>query len=250
MLKCIIVDDEQFSVDAIMKYINLTPNLDVIGIYTDPVNALQTISSDDDVDLMFMDIDMPWLSGLELAKALRAKTQKLVFTTAHSKYAFDAFEVEGDAFLLKPFTFGKFSTTINRLFPEKPQSSLSAITSNQIENDYFLVKSKEDDLAIVKIKYNDVIAFESLQNYVKIHLTNNKSLVAYLTLKDVMQMLRFRPEFKQFHRAFIISTDSISQIKGNTIQMSNSLTFPVGDVYKEQFNNYLDDKLLLTSRKR
>jgi len=248
MLKCIIVDDEQFSVDAILKYINLTPNLDVIGVYTDPVNALQTISAEDDIDLLFMDIDMPWISGLELAKALRAKTQKLVFTTAHSKYAFDAFEVEGDAFLLKPFTFGKFSTTINRLFPEKNTSTPAVNT--QMENDYFLIKSKEDDLAIVKIKYNEVIAFESQQNYVKIHLANNKTLVAYLTLKDVLQLLKFRPEFKQFHRAFIISTDCISQIKGNTIQMSNDLAFPVGDIYKEQFSNYLEDKLLLTSRRR
>lgn len=249
MLKCIIVDDEQFSVDAIMKYINLTPNLDVVGVYTDPVNALQTISAEDDIDLLFMDIDMPWLSGLELAKALRSKTQKLVFTTAHSKYAFDAFEVEGDAFLLKPFTFGKFSTTINRLFPEKSANSTTTNTT-QIENDYFLVKSKEDDLAIIKIKYSEVIAFESLQNYVKIHLANNKTLISYLTLKDVLQLLKLRQEFKQFHRAFIISTDSISQIKGNTIQMSNGLSFPVGDVYKEQFSNYLEDKLLLTSRKR
>jgi DNA-binding LytR/AlgR family response regulator len=189
---------------------------------------------------------MPWLSGLELAKALRSKTQKLVFTTAHSRYAFDAFEVEGDAFLLKPFTFGKFSTTINRLFPEKNSTS----TSTQLENDYFLVKSKEDDLAIVKIKYNEVIAFESLQKYVKIHLENNKTLVAYLTLKDVLQLLKFRPEFKQFNRAYVISTDSISQIKGNTIQMNNGLSFPVGDIYKDQFANYLEDKLLLTSRKR
>lgn len=249
MLKCIIVDDEQFSVDAIMKYINLTPNLDVIGVYTDPVNALQTISTNDDIDLLFMDIDMPWLSGLELAKALRSKTQKLVFTTAHSKYAFDAFEVEGDAFLLKPFTFGKFSTTINRLFPEKNAGS-TPTAGAQMENDYFLVKSKEDDLAIVKIRYNEVIAFESLQNYVKIHQANNKTLIAYLTLKDVLQLLKFRPEFKQFHRAFIISTDCISQIKGNTIQMNNGVSFPVGDVYKEQFSNYLEDKLLLTSRKR
>jgi DNA-binding LytR/AlgR family response regulator len=245
MLKCVIVDDEQFSVDAILKYINLIPSLDVVGVYTDPVNALETISSDEDVDLLFMDIDMPWLSGLELAKALRGKTQKLVFTTAHSKYAFDAFEVEGDAFLLKPFTFGKFSTTINRLFPDKNSKSTS---TTHLETDYFLVKSKEDDLAIVKIRYNEVIAFESLQNYVKIHLTNNRSLIAYLTIKDILQLLKFRPEFKQFHRAFVISTECISQIKGNTIQMSNGLSFPVGDVYKEQFTNYLEEKLLMTSR--
>jgi len=240
MLNCIVIDDEQFSVDAILKYIGLIPGLNVTGVFTDPVRALSAVSSATDIDLLFMDVDMPSLSGLELARALRAKTQKLVFTTAHSKYAFEAYEADGDAFLLKPYTFGRFSTTINRLFPEK--SSLKA------GNDYFLVKSKEDDLAIVKIRFDDVIAFESAQNYVKIYLDGDKVLTAYLTLKDVTQLVRSRPDFMQFHRAFIISTGQIAHIRGNTIQMSNGMTFNVGDSYKENFGAFLENKLLVTSR--
>lgn len=240
MLNCIVIDDEQFSVDAILKYIDLIPGLNVTGVYTDPVRALSAVSSATDIDLLFMDVDMPSLSGLELARALRAKTQKLIFTTAHSKYAFEAYEADGDAFLLKPYTFGRFSMTINRLFPEK--SNLRA------GNDYFLVKSKEDDLAIVKIRFDDVIAFESAQNYVKIYLGGDKVLTAYLTLKDVTQLVRSRPDFMQFHRAFIISTDQIAHIRGNVIQMSNGTTFNVGDSYKENFATFLENKLLVTSR--
>jgi DNA-binding LytR/AlgR family response regulator len=246
MLNCIIIDDEQFAVDALLKYIDLLPYLKVTGIFTDPLQALQMVSSAKDTDLIFMDIDMPSLSGIELAGVLRAKTNKLVFTTAHSKYAFDAYQVAGDAFLLKPFTFANFSTTINRLFPEKSNQNTAPASGN----DYFLVKSKEDDLAIVKIKYQDVIAFESAQNYIRIHLIGDKVLTAYLTLKDVLQLTGSRPEFKQFHRAFVISTDNVTQLKGNVIQLSNHLQIPVGDTFKESFSAYLEEKLFVTSRKR
>lgn len=239
MLNCVVIDDEKFSVEAILKYIDLIPNLNVTGVYTDPVRALSAVSSAQDIDLLFMDVDMPSLSGLELAKALRSKTQKLIFTTAHSKYAFDAYEADGDAFLLKPYTFGRFSMTINRLFPEKnPYGS----------NDYFLVKSKEDDLAIVKVRFDEVISFESAQNYIKIYLSNNTTIMAYLTLKDVAQLVRSRPEFVQFHRAFIISIRQIGHIRGNTVQMNNGISFNVGDSYKENFGAFLENKLLVTSR--
>ncbi|MFA6084206.1 LytR/AlgR family response regulator transcription factor [Mucilaginibacter sp.] len=246
MLNCIIVDDEQFSVDAITKYIDMLPRMNIVGVYTDPQLALEKVSSESDVDLLFMDIDMPRINGLELAKALRSKTQKLIFTTSHSKYAFDAYQVEGDAYLLKPFSFGKFSTTINRLFPNTTEAKAS-VSSH--EDEYFLVKNKEEDLRIVKVKYKEVIAFESSHNYVKIHLVNNKPVIAYLTIKDILELLGSRDIFKQFHRAFIISTDCISYIEGNTIRMNNNLAFSVGESYRDNFSAYLAGKLLKTSRK-
>jgi DNA-binding LytR/AlgR family response regulator len=209
------------------------------------------VNADNKIDMLFMDIDMPHLSGLELAKVLRSRTRKLIFTTAHSKYAFDAFEAEGDAYLLKPFTFGKFTTTINRLFPSEPEGKQTEPTLEPGKKDnYFLVKNKEEDLRIVKVMYNEVIAFESAHNYIKIHLSYNKILTAYLTIKDVLELLGNREGFYQFHRAFIISTGNISYIDGNTIKMSNNLTFTVGDAYREQFISYLSGKLFKTSRKR
>lgn len=251
MLNCVIIDDEQFSVEAIKKYIDMLPKLNIVGIYTDTQLALERVSSDNNIDMLFMDIDMPFMSGLELARVLRSKTQKLIFTTAHSKYAFDAYEAEGDAYLLKPFTFGKFSTTINRLFPNETAEKQSEINQgvNQ-EDNYFLVKNKEEDLRIVKVLYTDVIAFESARNYIKIYLVSNKILIAYLTIKDILELLGSREGFKQFHRAFIISTDCIHYIEGNTIKMNNNLSFTVGESYKENFTSYLHNKLLRTSRKR
>jgi DNA-binding LytR/AlgR family response regulator len=244
MLNCVIIDDERFSVDAIGKYIELLPKLNIVATYTDSQLALERITADDGVDLLFMDIDMPMLSGIDLAKAVRAKTKKLIFTTAHSKYAFDAFEVEADAFLLKPFTFSKFTTTVNRLFPS---DSLSSVSAN--DGDYFFVKNKEENLRILKVRFNEIVAFESLQNYVKIYLITNKVIVAYLTLKDVSEILQGIEGFKQFHRAFIVSTEHINFIEGTTIKMTNKIMFTVGDFYKSAFTAYLSNKLLKTSRK-
>lgn len=227
----------------------MVPQLNIVDIYTDPQTALELVSVDNKIDMLFMDIDMPNMSGLELAQALRSKTQKLIFTTAHSKYAFEAYEVQGDAYLLKPFTFGKFSTTINRLFPKEADARPFEADPHHDDN-YFLVKNKEEDLRIIKVMYSEVIAFESARNYIKIYLINNKILTAYLTIKDVWDLLGSRDGFKQFHRAFIISTDCINYIQGNTIKMNNNLTFTVGESYKEIFTAYLSSKLLKTSRKR
>jgi DNA-binding LytR/AlgR family response regulator len=246
MLKCIIIDDEQFSVEALVRYIELVPKLKVVAIYTNPQQALEKIAEEGQVDLLFMDIDMPFLSGIELAKVLRSKTKKLVFTTSHSKYAFDAFEAEGDAYLLKPYPFAKFAATINRLFPDEETAKVTEI--NQ-EDDYFMVKNKEEDLRIVKVRYKDVVAFESLHNYIKIYLVTNKTLVAYLTIKDILEILRPHNEFRQFHRAFIISTDFINYIEGNMIKMNNNLCFTIGESYRADFSAYMSNKLLKTSRR-
>jgi DNA-binding LytR/AlgR family response regulator len=105
-------------------------------------------------------------------------------------------------------------------------------------------------LRIVKVMYKDVIAFESSHNYVKIYLTSNKILTAYLTIKDIVEILGCREGFKQFHRAFIISIDYINYIEGNTIKMNNNLTFTIGESYRSNFTDFVSNKLLRTSRNR
>jgi DNA-binding LytR/AlgR family response regulator len=245
MLNCIIVDDEQFSVETLSKYIRMMPDMEITATFNDPTQALISISGGKKIDVLFMDVDMPEISGLELAKAVRAKTDKLIFTTSHSKHAFDAFEVRADAYLLKPFNFIKFSTTVSRLFESKKTAN-DPVT---LDDDYFLVKSKEDALAIVKIRFSEVIAFESAQNYIRIHLTGDKVITAYLTLRDILQLLQKRPGFLQLHRAFIIATGHICHIKGSQVKMSNNLVFTVGEMYREIFSGYIDEKLMVTSRR-
>jgi DNA-binding LytR/AlgR family response regulator len=221
--------------------------LTVAGVFLDPLMAIEQIMVLDNIDILFMDINMPNLSGIELARSLRSRVKKLVFTTSHSIYAYEAFEVQGDAYLLKPYTFGKFAATINHLFPidkqeDKPDYKAGA--------DFFMVKNTDEHLRIENIAYAEVIAFESLNNYVKIYLTDKRSITAYLTIQDILVLLDSREGFKQFHRSFVIATKYISFIESNTIKMINRLVIPVGDRFKNDFQNYLSEKLATTSRNK
>lgn len=241
MLRCVIVDDEEFSVDVLTTYISQLPEISSIKNYLNSQLALKDLLHGDKVDILFLDVDMPLITGIELAKALRSKAGKLIFTTSHSKYAFDAFEVEADAFLLKPFSFSKFSLTISRLFPNN---------IGHTANEYFFLKNKDEGLRIIKINYTDVIVFESFHNYVKVYLTNDRLVTAYLSMKDVSDLVRGRSSFQQLHRAYIINTDQINYIEGYSIKMSNKVSFTVGDRYKEHFSSYLSSNLAITSRKK
>jgi len=243
-MECIIIDDEDFSIQIITSYIDLFPQINLKTFYTDPRIALQELMNAPPFDILFLDIDMPGMSGLELARALRHKIKKLIFTTSHSKYAFEAFEVEADAFLLKPFSFTKFSLTIARLIPG-PEAGLTGYSK-----EYFFIKNKDEDLRIVKIQYSEVAAFESVNNYVKIHLSSGKTLTAYLGLKDINELVKQRENFKQLHRAFIVSTDKISYIEGNTVHLDNNLVLTVGDRYKGIFGDFIRKSLVTTSRNK
>lgn len=245
MINCAIVDDEQFSVDALQKYISLFPRLNLRSVYLDPVLALQELSAHPAMDVIFLDVDMPNLNGLDLAVSLRRLTRRLIFTTAHSRYAFEAFEAEGDAFLLKPFSFAKFSSTINRLFPLEQRSQTP---SAKLDASQFLVKNKDENLRMVNVDYRDVVAFESSQNYVQIHLTQGRIITAYLTIKDILDLVRDRQEFLQLHRAYVINIDNIDYIEKELVKMVGKLSFNVGESFRPNFNSLLKDRLVKTSR--
>lgn len=217
MYKCIIIDDEQHAIDGLKKYIDSVPELTLIQSYTDPLKALKSITEGEAVDLILMDVDMPKITGIELSKAIRSKTNKLIFTTAHTKYAYDAFEADADAFLLKPYTLGKFVITINKLFPSENQGD--AVLERA---DFFFVKSKEESPKIIKIKYKDVIAVESKLNYVMIH-TAAKNILTYMSLTEMAKILNSNDDFIQLHRSFIVRKDHMESIDGNTIKMINGI---------------------------
>lgn len=238
MYKCIIIDDEPHAIAGLKGYISQTPELCLLASYTDPVVALGEIQLIEGIDIIFVDVDMPKINGLELAKEIRSKTKKLVFTTAHTKYAFEAFQVKADAYLLKPYSLGKFIITINDLFP-----NTSKITAQPINHDYFFVKSKDDDLKILRVKYSDVIAVESKQNYIMIY-TVKKNILTYMALTEIANILKPMPNFMQLHRSYLINQDHIEMIDGNFIKMVNQLKFTVGERYRVGFNEFLSKSLI------
>ena len=237
--KCIIIDDEPYAIEGLKNYIGSIPNLNVIKTYTDPVQALIDLAASEMVDLILLDIDMPKITGIELSREIRQKTRKLVFTTSYTQYGYQAFEVEADAYLLKPYTLSKFAATISKLFPKDEKFGP---VGNAID-DYFFVKNKDDNLKIVKIRYDEVIAIESRQNYVLIH-TPTKEILTYMSLTEISKLFKPLKKFEQFQRSFIICKNHIDLIDGNTIKMVNGLQITVGDYYKKEFTAFLSEKLI------
>jgi len=244
MYKCIIVDDEPHAIEGLKKYIDHIPELEIVKTFTDPVKALREIPAGDDVDLILLDVDMPGITGIELAKELRQKTDKLIFTTAHSKYGYEAFEVDADAFLLKPYQLSKFISTINKLFP-KDENELEGLTD---KDDFIFIKTKDETHKLIKVYFRDIIAVESKMNYVQVH-TASRSILTYMTLSEISKKLLAFAGFMQFQRSFVISQDHIDYIEGNSIVMHNGIKISVGDYYRKYFNEFVDSKLLKARRR-
>ncbi len=242
--KCIIIDDETHSIEGLKKYIEQIPSLVLIKCYTDPLEALMELSGAEPVDLILMDISMPNITGIELSQQIREKTNKLVFTTAYTDYGYQAFEVSADAYLLKPYSMLKFASTIARLLPAKTGDVVNTTPTD----DYFFAKNKDENHKLVKVRYKDVIAIESQQNYVMIHTVGQK-ILTYMSLTEIAQILGHFPNFVKYHRSFILNKDHIDSIIGNTVRMINGVQITVGENFRKDFTTFMDKKLLKAGRR-
>lgn len=234
MFSCILIDDEPHALAALRDYLSHLPDIEIVGAFLDPIEALTAINNSDSVDLVLLDVNMPKLSGVELASLIRSKTRKLVFTTGHAKYAYDAFEVQADAYLLKPYSLTKFLDTIQKLGLQD---------KSEVEQDYFFIKSRTDNLKMVKIMFDDILAVESNLNYIKI-CTPTKNVVTYMSLNDMWKLLSKRPNFIKVHRGFIIQTSHIKMIEGNTLELDDGTKVTVGENYRKKFAEFLNQKTI------
>ncbi|QDW24858.1 LytR/AlgR family response regulator transcription factor [Pedobacter sp. KBS0701] len=243
MYQCVIVDDEPHAIEGLKKYLSNFDRLYLSASFTNPLAALKYFESVDCVDLVLLDIDMPNINGIELSRMLRNKTKKIVFTTAHTKYGYEAFKIEADDYLLKPFTLGEFLTSMNKVF-----SSNGRKCNSYDKNASFLVKSKEDRYKMLNIKFSDVVAVESKMNYVMIH-TLKRKILTYMTLSEVSDIFKCQPGFLRFQRSFILAEEHIEYISGNSIKMVNGCEMTVGDYYKKDFLSFVSEKLIKTKRR-
>lgn len=244
MYRCIIVDDEPHAIEGLKRCIGHIENLEIVSAYTDPIKALIQIACCGPVDLIILDIDMPGITGLDLAKEIRQKTDKLIFTTAHSKYGYEAYQVDAAAYLLKPYTVSRFISTFNRLFPSQTQPPEEAGE----KEDFIFIKSKEDNLKLVKVRLRDIIAVESKLNYVKVH-TRERTVITYMTLTEIANKLLAYKGFIQFQRSFVIAKAHIDYVEGNSVIMINGIQITVGTYYRKNFNEFIAENLLKTGRR-
>ncbi|RBW56984.1 DNA-binding response regulator [Tenacibaculum sp. E3R01] len=232
-VNCIIVDDEPMAREILVTYITRITNLNLIKSCSSAIEALNLIN-DKNIDLLFLDINMPEISGLSLAKSTHKKT-KIIFTTAYREYAADGFDLQAIDYLLKPIAFDRFLQAVNK-FLEIP----STLKNHPIENKSFTNNNfifVRVDRKMLKIDFDSILYIESLSDYIKIH-TKNKTIVTRETITNIQTKLP-TTSFLRIHRSFIISISSINSYTNEYIEI-NKKAIPISRSYKEEVLNKLN----------
>lgn len=237
-LECIAVDDEPLALGLVCAFIEKTPFLKLAGRYSSAVEALQVIHNQS-IDVVFLDIQMPDLTGIELARVIEKagpKAPRVIFTTAFNQYALDGFRVDAIDYLLKPFNYEEFLRAASRAqtYVELLQKASSA-GSPDPKGEYLFLKV---EYQLVRIAYDDILYTEGLKDYVKVHLKSDPKPILSLTSLKALEEKLPASKFMRVHRSFIVNLDKISAITRNTIQIG-SITIPVSDQYKDSFNQFL-----------
>jgi DNA-binding LytR/AlgR family response regulator len=245
-MTCVIVDDDPNAVEGLVSYMKSFPGMEVKATFTDPVAAMSFLLKNK-VSLLLLDIDMPKVDGIELANAIRGQVGKLVFTTGHTKYAFDAFESQADAYLLKPFSLAKFLAALHRLFPANTEIEK---TSNDIggEEDFIFVKAKQGS-KLIKVKLKELVVIESKNNYVELQALD-RQVITYMSLSELAKKLNGQPDFIQVQRSFIINKHYIEYVEGNTLVMVSGAKITVGEMYRPTFQLFMDERIIKMGKKR
>ncbi len=210
MLRCVIIDDEPIARKGLKEYINDVEFLQLAGEFENPMKAMDLLLLQS-VDLIFLDIQMPKITGLEFLRSLN-NPPAVIFTTAYPQYAVDGFELNAVDYLLKPFSFERFWKAVLKV--KLLHDSGKTIVQANATRDYFFIKS---DSRLVKIYYHDILFVEALQNYVAIH-TVDKKFITYLTFKSVEEHLP-SDQFLKIHKSYIIALGRVDSIDGNEVRI-------------------------------
>jgi len=241
-ISCIAIDDDPHALESLIAYMDKLPDLKLVQTFTEPLQALAEISVSNPVDIIFMDVEMPSISGIELAGLLRQKTKHLVFTTAHARYAIDAFKVDADAYLLKPYSILHFAKTINNLYPtgKKTPNLFSVFDEN-----FFYIPLQENNGDLVRIDLNELIAVEDFGVDIKFKIIKNSYLSSKSNFIKMLSMLKKHEAFIQITDTVIISKQHIKSVLGDNILLSGETSYTVSDAYKERFTTFIKDNLLI-----
>lgn len=240
MLRCAVVDDEPLAVKMLQSFVERTPFLELVGAWTDPVLAFGEIGRLRP-ELVFMDIQMPDLDGLELAKMIPSET-RVVFTTAFKQYAFDSYEVSALDFLLKPIQYGKFLAAAQKAkdwFDMKNAAS-DASQSKEKEDTVYL----KADGNLHKVKLADILYIEGMKDYVMVHLASTKdTIVTHITMKEMEDMLP-APRFMRVHRSFIVATGHIDSVSTSGDIMIGEKFIHVSESYRDAFDGFIESRTI------
>lgn len=236
MIDCIIIDDEQHAIDLLKEHIDQVHFLRLVGTTTDPVRGL-TMITDLRPRLIFLDVQMPNLTGIELLKLIGNDTY-IIMTTAYKEYALEGFEHAVVDYLLKPIAFIRFLKAVNRLW-----TFHNAIQLKSDQDNYVFVKTEQKG-KLLKIDSRRITYIEGLGNYVVIQMDDHRKITAYLKLKELAEHLS-RMGFVRIHKSFIISLSHLTAIEGNMVRILNEpKPIVIGEAYKKDFFELVNARLL------
>jgi DNA-binding LytR/AlgR family response regulator len=231
-MNCIIIDDDKLSRRVIEEYLNKTESLTLLGSFATAVEAINFLKQHENVDIIFLDIEMPEMSGIDFLDTLKNHPQ-IIIISSKGKYALDAFEYDVTDYLLKPITYARFYKAVDKAISRTQKSNLSSIGKDEI----FIKKNS----SLVRLKYDDILWVEALENYVIFNTFSDKYTI-HFTMKAVEQKLP-STKFVRVHRSYIVNTSSIDEIDDNTIMVKTSdgnKSIPIGKSYRDKLMDDLN----------
>ncbi|MBA2330567.1 MAG: response regulator transcription factor [Flavisolibacter sp.] len=237
MINCFIIDDEQHAIDILVHYVKQTPQLNLIGTATNPLEALQVVTTQK-IDLVFLDVQMPELTGIDFIKAIHGKV-KIILTTAYSEFALESYELDVVDYLLKPIRFPRFLAAVQKAV--KDINDIPSPVSDKAD-DFIFVKTEAKG-KLLKINLADIDYLEGMKNYVAIYRSGQKTLV-YTSMKELEERLH-NNKFLRVHKSFIIPVNKITGIEGNIVRLKNvQAEILIGESYKAGLMEIIRDKMI------
>jgi two-component system, LytTR family, response regulator len=237
-LRAIAIDDEPLALEVIQRFSQKIPSLELLRVFEGPIQAVEYLR-EEEVDLIFLDIQMPDLTGLQFLQSLDERPM-IVFTTAYSEYAVDSYELDAVDYLLKPILFDRFYKAVNRaITQQQAQAALDAQEGDGAENsgkDFLFIKS---DTRFFRVNFSDILYIEGMRDYIAVHTPKQR----ILTLMSMTNMLKKLPSerFMRVHKSYIIGLDHISLIQHNRVFIDDK-EVPISSSYKEEFLNFVEGR--------
>lgn len=232
-MNCIIIDDDELSRKVIETFVEKTDFLKLIGSFANAIDAIGVVNGDDPIDVIFLDVEMPEMSGMDFLKTLENSPQ-VIIVSGQKKYALEAFEYNVVDYLLKPVTPARFYKSINKA--HKRYNEISNVSS---KNDEIFIKKK--NATLVRLKYDEILFVEALENYVIVSTFDQKFTI-HFTMKAIDKKLPSL-KFKRVHRSFIVNINKIELIEDNAVVLklaSGNKIIPIGKSYKDRLMNDLN----------
>ena len=238
MIRCLAIDDEPLALKQLASYLSNVPFFELVGSCQSAMEAMRVVG-EQEVDVLFIDINMPDLNGLEFVRSLQ-NPPLVVFTTAYQEYAVEGYKVDAIDYLLKPFGMGDILRAADKV--KRQYDLLHAVSLSPVDEDDALFLKTE--YKVVRILITDIIYIEGMSEYLRIHLLGqSKPVVVLLSMKKMEERLMGR-DFMRIHKSYIINLHHIAEINKNRVILDNQVDIPIGESYRERLSEYVAKKFL------